>query len=298
MSRSSASRCGAAAIAARASPTSCSMPGADVAGHVLVHEPLGRARGRDADHRRQELVVDPDPGERVLGDVAVVGDDERDRLAHVVDLVLGQRVLRAAVGQRRVRDQQRQRLGHRRGQLGQVVVGPHRVHAVEVEHVGDVDVDDPGVRVRRAEHRGVQRVRRRPRCRRRSGRAAQEALVLDPLDRLAHQLGGHAPARHLSRAVLATSSTTVAPSPLRSHQVAARSRPSRCSGSRCSGRGCRRSCRGPPRAWASGLSREPGGDRGQEARACRSRTAARGTPGTPAGPGRASRRRWSAPRPW
>ena len=123
MVRSSSSRCGAVAIAAGRVADVLLEPGADVAGHVVVHEVRGGAGGVDADHRRQDLVADPDPADRVLGDVAVLGDDERDRLADVVDLVLGQRVLGAAVGQRRVRDQQRQRLGHR---AGEVVVGLDR----------------------------------------------------------------------------------------------------------------------------------------------------------------------------
>ena len=136
--RSSDSRCGAAAIAAVGVPDCLLHPGRDVAGDVVVHEPL-RAPGRvDADDRRQHLVVDADQRDRVLGDVAALGDHERDRLADVVDLVLGQRVLRAAVGQRGVRDQQRQRLGHR---PGEVVVGVDREDALDVEHRVDVDVD-------------------------------------------------------------------------------------------------------------------------------------------------------------
>ena len=144
-------------------------PRADVAGHVVVDQVRGGAGVVDADHRRQELVGDPDPPHRVLGDVAVVGDDEGDRLADVVHLVPREGVLRAAVGERGVRDEQRQRLGHR---PGEVVVGPHRVHALEVEHLVDVDVEDPRVGVRRAQHRRVQHLccpRGRRRCRRRTG---------------------------------------------------------------------------------------------------------------------------------
>ena len=67
------------------------------------------------------------------------------------------------------------------------------MHALEVEHLLDVDVEDPRVGVGRAEHRGVQR---------RADRdvvdvpalAAQEPLVLDPLDDGAHQLAAHASA--------------------------------------------------------------------------------------------------------
>ena len=144
------------------------------------------ACGLDAHDRRQELVVDPDPRQRVLGDVAVVRDDERDRLTGVVDLVPGQRVLGAAVGQRGVRDQQRQRLGHR---ARQVVVGPDEVDALDVEHPGDVDVGDPRVGVRRAEHGRVQRTR--DHVVDVAALSAQHPVVLDAGHLGAHQLGGH-----------------------------------------------------------------------------------------------------------
>ncbi len=74
-------------------------------------------------------------------------------------------------------------------------MGPHGVHALEVEHVVDVDVEDPGVRVRGAQHGGVQHLLGGldPDVVDVAALTAQEALVLDPLDALAHQLGGHAP---------------------------------------------------------------------------------------------------------
>ena len=160
----------------------------DVAGHVVVHESLGGSRGVDPDHRRQELVVDPDPGDGVLGEVAVVGHDEGDGLADVVDLVGCERELGAAVRERRVRDQQRERLGHR---SGQVVVGPDQVDALDVEHPGDVDVDDPGMGVGRPQHGRVQDVLAGGDVVGVPALAAQEALVLDPLDPLAEHPRGH-----------------------------------------------------------------------------------------------------------
>ena len=165
-------------------------PRPDVAGYVVVDEAVSRPGGGDADDGRELVVGDADPRDRVLRDVAVDRDHEGDRLAHVVHLVLRQGVLRAAVGQGRVRDQQRQRLGHR---VHEVVVGPDGEHALDVEHVGDVDVGDPRMRVRRAQHRGVQQ----PRVVGEqvvdvAALAAQEALVLDARDLGAEQLGGHA----------------------------------------------------------------------------------------------------------
>ncbi len=161
-------------------------PGRDVAGHVVVDQVLGGARRVEADDRRQEVVVDHDPGHGVLGEVAVVGHDEGDRLADVVDLVLGQGVLRAPLGQGGVRDEQRQRLGH--GAL-EVVVGPDGVDAFAVEDRVDVDRDDARMGVRAAEHRRVQGVAAHvvdiaP-------LATDEAVVLHALDR-----GADHPRRH------------------------------------------------------------------------------------------------------
>ena len=89
---------GRAAIAASASPTSCTMCAATLPGTSSCTRRVGR-RGPPPDPTtaRQQLVVDPDPVAGVLGDVAVGRDDHHDRLADVVDLVLGQRVRRAAV---------------------------------------------------------------------------------------------------------------------------------------------------------------------------------------------------------
>ena len=106
----------------------------DVVGAVAVHERRVRRRGvLDVGDDRQRLVVDDDRARRVLGDVAVARDDHRDRLADVADLVARQRVLRAPVGDRLVRDDQRQRL---RELPVEVLVGVDRVDAVDVERAG------------------------------------------------------------------------------------------------------------------------------------------------------------------
>jgi hypothetical protein len=83
----------------------------DIARHVVVHEVLCGARRVHADHGGQRLVVHHDPLGRVLGEVPILRDHHDDRLARVVDVVGGQRVTGPAVAQRRVRNQQRQRLG-------------------------------------------------------------------------------------------------------------------------------------------------------------------------------------------
>ena len=56
------------------------------------------------------------------------------------------------------------------------------MHALDVEHVLDVDVEDPRVGVRRAQHRGVQGVLADGDVVDVPALAAQEPLVLDPLD--------------------------------------------------------------------------------------------------------------------
>jgi hypothetical protein len=160
--------------------------GRDVAGDVVVHQDL-RGTGRlDAHDRRQEVVGHRDPRADVLGDVPVRGDDHDDRLADVVDLVLRQRVRRTAVGERGVRDEQRQRLA---GPAVEVLVRVDGDQALDADRVGDVDVDDAGVRVRAAHERRRQRlvadvveVAALP---------GQQPRVLEPRDRLAERPGRH-----------------------------------------------------------------------------------------------------------
>ena len=83
MNRSSSSRCGAAATAARASPTSWTRCARHCRGFLV--DKMRRGPGRlDPDDRRQLLVVDPDPPAGVLGDIPVRGDDHHDRLADVL----------------------------------------------------------------------------------------------------------------------------------------------------------------------------------------------------------------------
>ncbi len=87
-------------------------------------------------------------------------------------------------------------------------MGPHRHHSLDVEDVGDVDVGDAGVRVGRAEHRGVQQpgvvVEEVVDV---AALAAQEALVLDAGDLGAEQLGGHARSPFPSSAARSTDFT-------------------------------------------------------------------------------------------
>ena len=127
----------------------------DVAGNVGVHEVLGCPCLLEADDRRQEVVGHRYERRRVLGDVPVDGDDHRDRLAHMVDLVLRKRIPGAPVRQRRMRDEQRQRLC---GSSLEVVVGEDRDQPLDIERRADIDVDDARVRVRAPDECGRERV--------------------------------------------------------------------------------------------------------------------------------------------
>ena len=86
--------------------------GADVVRDVVVHQGL-RPSGRSSMPTTTGSCsyVDADALGGVLGDVAVAGDDHDDGLADVVDLVLGQAVAGARVGEGRVGDEHGKRLG-------------------------------------------------------------------------------------------------------------------------------------------------------------------------------------------
>ena len=125
----------------------------DVVGLGAGKEPRC-ARGERHRHRgaRGEGIVDDvDALERVLGHVAVVGHDQRDGLAHVADHSAGdgglQVPLRSRRGAHAVRDH--------RGP-GHVGGGEHEPHAGQLEGALGVDRDQPGMRMARAQHGGVQ----------------------------------------------------------------------------------------------------------------------------------------------
>ena len=138
------------------------------------------------DDDRQRLVAHPDPRRGVLGEVAVAGDDHDDGLADVVDLVLGQAVADARVGERGVRDEDGQRLGD---PAGEVLPGVDRLDALDLPRVVDVDVDDPGVGVRAADERGLERAAAE--VVEVAAVAGEQAGVLAALDLLAELAGAH-----------------------------------------------------------------------------------------------------------
>jgi hypothetical protein len=165
------------------------VPRRDVVRDLLVDARARLAGGVHPDDGGQLLVGDGDPLGGVLGEVAVAGHHHDDGLADVVDQVLGQRVPGARRVQLRVRDEHRQRLGHR---AVEVVVGVDRDQALDVESGLHVDPGDPRVGVRAAHEGGGERpgadvvevaappVIRRASSRRRTG-SPNSFVVMRPL---------------------------------------------------------------------------------------------------------------------
>jgi hypothetical protein len=119
--------------------------GSHIVRHVFVHGVFGGPGRIQTDHRRQDLVVDGDAGDGVLGQVTVLRDDHGHGRADVMHHPVGQHVRGPPGVQRGMRDEDGQRLG---GCAGQILVAVDGDDAVHVQRTGDVDVADPGVRVR------------------------------------------------------------------------------------------------------------------------------------------------------
>ena len=158
------------------SPKSNSPLVGEVAPQRLVHH--GRARlqcGLRIGHRWQRLVLDVDELERVLREVAAVGDDDGHALTDVAHLLRGQAAPRVLgrVGTE---------VGQGAGELRGPRPGDHQVHAGSGLRGAGVDRDDPRVRHRAAQHRGVQHPRPHQ-VGDVAAAAAQELGILDLADR-------------------------------------------------------------------------------------------------------------------
>ena len=141
--------------------------------------------------RRQRLVVDLDQLGGVAGLRQRLGDDEGDAVADVADAVGDEQRLEGAVALRRAEILRHQRRGDGAELVGDDVgAGQHQQHAGRGLGLGDVELLDPGVGVRRQHvdavgHAGqhdVVDVAALP---------GQEALVLDPAHRLSDPELGH-----------------------------------------------------------------------------------------------------------
>ena len=116
---------------------------------------VGRERDGDGRARRERRVVDVDQLERVRGEVAVVGHDERHGLADVADDVARDRGLQVA-GRALGR-------GHPVGDDGarrHVRGGEDGAHPRQPERARGVHAADARVRVGRSEHRRLEHARR------------------------------------------------------------------------------------------------------------------------------------------
>lgn len=132
------------------------------------------------DDHGQRVVGDIDEIDAVLGDVAVVGDDDGDRFADVAHAADRQRPLVDGLLQH---DQEG--IGHR----GDVLAGQHRVNARQGQGAGGIDRVDLGVRVRRAHDGGVKRSVRRGDVVRIATGAHEKGSILAPLQRLSDPAG-------------------------------------------------------------------------------------------------------------
>jgi hypothetical protein len=124
-----------------------------VRAEILVHErrPL-RQRLLGVDDDGQRVVLDEDLLGGVHHAVLVVADDDRDRLADVLDGAAGQRPRLRALDLHPGRHP-----GHRERRLEvEVVAREHAVDAGERLRALGVDRDDPGVRLRGAHDRHVE----------------------------------------------------------------------------------------------------------------------------------------------
>ena len=128
-------------------------PLADLVGpELLVHERPALERGLGVGHDRQRVVLDDDVLGRVDHAVAVVADHERDRIADVLDLALGEDPVVGRVDLDARRDP-----GHRQAGLHvEVLVGVDGDDAVARHGRRRVDRDDLRVGLGRAHPRGPQ----------------------------------------------------------------------------------------------------------------------------------------------
>jgi hypothetical protein len=127
------------------------VPGRDLVGAGFgmdEHGVLGRRRAR-IDHRRQRRVVDRDQLGRVFGAIAVVGDDERHRLADIAHPPDRERPLRH---RRLERDEKRV------GERPHILARDDGVYPRQRARSRGVNAADLGMRVRRAHDMGMERV--------------------------------------------------------------------------------------------------------------------------------------------
>jgi hypothetical protein len=133
-----------------------------------------RERGERIDERGQRIVIDFDEIERVLGEIAIGGHHDRDRLAHVA---------RALDRDRPAFERRPQHGDEGRGQRRDFGPGDHRGDARSGGRCLGADRADVGVRVGGTQNRGVQGAGGNAEVVDVTASSGQERSILDPLDR-------------------------------------------------------------------------------------------------------------------
>ena len=161
-------------------------------GHVgslrLVNHGLALQRFLHVNQRGKRLVLHLDCLRRILGQIAALRQHHRQRVAHVVNLAVSQRILQEfqQVAVRPQSHRNRARLHRRRD----VLEGQHVHHARHLPRRRRVDGYDPRVGMRAAHDGGVQRVRQ-PNVVHELPPAGQKPPVFPPPDGRANVLLRH-----------------------------------------------------------------------------------------------------------
>ncbi len=161
----------------------------NVGRNIAVHaRRAGRDRVARIAHRRKHFVIHLHRRSRIFRQITAVGDNNRNCLPDVADLLARQRKLRARRLDRRVR--------HQHGDLPvrharrQIVGDEHRMHARHRPRGGRVDRADARMRVRRSHETGVQRSRQRDVVHE-TGAAGEQRRILRARHPRAEMLGAH-----------------------------------------------------------------------------------------------------------
>ncbi len=136
------------ARAARGGVVAAALPDmrGNIAAHVVVHRGCGiRQRLFQIDDRRQRIELDRDVVERVLGEIAALRQNHRQRFADVTHLVLGERHLRALIEDDALDRRRRHEKRAGRPILAEIVGGVDRDDALARARRGNVDRTQPGV---------------------------------------------------------------------------------------------------------------------------------------------------------
>ncbi len=148
----------------------------DVAAQPFVqHGAVGLQRIGGPQREGQRLVLDFDQLQRVLGEVAVRRNHHRHRLADIAHL---------ADRDRPALDVGPHACKQRRTKVRHILGRDHRRDALRGARGTRIDGTDHGMRMRRAQHGGVQRARRHRNVIDVAPAPGQQRSVLDALDRL------------------------------------------------------------------------------------------------------------------